>query len=61
LPDPAIEKLFCCLLAERCKVDFMGIVEWFLGIHFSWRMTSSTIAVHLNLSGFATNLVESFA
>jgi hypothetical protein len=38
----------------------MGIVEWFLGIHFSWRMTSSTIAVHLNQSGFATNLVKSF-
>jgi hypothetical protein len=27
LPDPAVERLFCCLLAERCKVDFMGIVE----------------------------------
>jgi hypothetical protein len=39
----------------------MGIVEWFLGVHFSWCMTSSTIAVHLNQSGFATNLVESFA
>ncbi len=61
LPNPAVEKLFCRLLAERCKVDFMGIVEWFLGIHFSWHMTSSTIAVHLNQSGFATNLVESFA
>jgi hypothetical protein len=61
LPDPAVKKLFCHLLAERCKVDFMGIVEWFLGIHFSWRMTSSTVAVHLNQSGFATNLVESFA
>jgi hypothetical protein len=59
--DPAVKKLFCCLLAERCKVDFMGIVEWFLGIHFSWRMTSSTVAIHLNQSGFATNLVESFA
>jgi hypothetical protein len=61
MPDPAVEKLFCCLLAERCKVDFMEIVEWFLGIHFSWRMTSSIVAIHLNQSGFATNLVESFA
>ncbi len=33
--DPAVEALFCRLLAERCKVDFMGIVEWFLGVHFS--------------------------
>ena len=59
--DPAVEKLFCRLLAERCKVDFMGIVEWFLGVHFSWRLTPSAVAVHLNQSGFATNLVESFA
>jgi hypothetical protein len=39
----------------------MGIVEWFLGIHFSWRITPSLVAVHLNQSGFATNLVKSFA
>ncbi len=46
--DPAVEALFCRLLAERCKVDFMGIVEWFLGIHFSWCITSLSVAVHLN-------------
>jgi hypothetical protein len=38
----------------------MGVVEWFLGIHFSWRITSTSVAVHLNQSGFAANLVESF-
>jgi hypothetical protein len=38
----------------------MGIVEWFLGIHFSWRITSSAISFHLNQSDFATNLMESF-
>jgi len=38
----------------------MGIVEWFLGVHFSWRITLSSVAVHLNQSGFASNLVESF-
>ncbi len=58
--DPAVESLFCRLLGERCKVDFMGIVEWFLGVHFSWRITPSSVAVHLNQSGFASNLVESF-
>jgi hypothetical protein len=58
--DPALEALFCCLLAKRCQVDFMGIVEWFLGIHFSWRITLSLVAVHLNQSGLASNLVESF-
>jgi hypothetical protein len=59
--DPAVETLFCRLLSERCKVDFMGIVEWFLGVHFSWRVTPDSVDVHLNQSGFATNLVESFA
>jgi hypothetical protein len=59
--DPAVEPLFCRLLAERCKVDFMGIVEWFLGVHFSWRLTPDSADVHLNQSGFATNLFESFA
>ncbi len=54
--DPSVETLFCCLLAKRCKVDFMGIVEWFRGVHFSWRITHSSVAVHLNQSGFATNL-----
>ncbi len=58
--DPEVESLFERLLWERVKVDFMGLVEWFLGIHFSWRMTSSRVNVHLNQTGFATNLVEQF-
>ena len=58
--DSAVETLFCHLLAKHCKVDFMGIVEWFLGVHFSWRITHSSVTVHLIQSGFATNLVETF-
>ena len=54
-----MKTLFCRLLSERCKVDFMGIAEWFLGVHFSWRVTSSSVLVHTNQSGFTTNLVES--
>ncbi len=57
---PAVEALFCRLQAEQCKVDFMGIVSWFLGVHFSWRITPSAITLHLNQSGFASNLVERF-
>ena len=38
----------------------MGLVEWFLGIHFSWRFTPSTVDVHLNQTGFAAHLVEQF-
>jgi hypothetical protein len=58
--DPAVESLFCRLLAKHCTVDFMGIAEWFLGIHFSWCLTSSLVTVHLNQLRFASNLVESF-
>jgi hypothetical protein len=61
LEDPAVEALFCCLLAQRCKVDFMGIVNWFLGIHLSWRIPPLLVTIHLNQSDFATNLVESFS
>jgi len=39
----------------------MGILEWFLGVHFSWRIMPSSVNVHLSQSGFATNLVKSFA
>jgi hypothetical protein len=58
--DPAVEELFEWLLRERVKVNFMGLVEWFLGIHFSWRITHSWVNVHLNQTGFAANLVEQF-
>jgi hypothetical protein len=58
--DPAVEALFECLLQERVKVKFMGLVEWFLGIHFSWRITPSRVDDHLKQTGFAANLVEQF-
>ncbi len=58
--DPSVKSLFRCLLAEHCKVDFMDVVKWFLGIHFARRITPSLVSVHLNQSGFASNLVESF-
>ncbi len=56
-----VEALFCCLLAQWCNVDFMGIVNWFLGIHFSWRITPSLVTVHLNQSSFVNNLVKSLS
>jgi hypothetical protein len=59
--DPAIKAFFCWLLAEHSKVDFMGVVEWFLGIHFLWRITLSSVLVHLNqLLGFASTVIECF-
>jgi hypothetical protein len=47
LEDPAVKALFCCLLAERCKVGLMGIVEWFLCVHYLWCITPSLVAVYL--------------
>jgi hypothetical protein len=38
----------------------MGVAEWLLGIHFAWCITSNSVLFHLNQSGFAANLVESF-
>jgi hypothetical protein len=59
--DPAADALLCHLLAERCKVDFMGLVKWFLGIHFSWHITLESVTLHLNQSGFVANLVKRFS
>ena len=56
--DPAVKALFERLLGERVKVDFMGLVEWFLSVHFSWHIIKSIVDVHMNQSGFAANLVE---
>jgi hypothetical protein len=58
--DSAVEALFCWLLLECCKIDFMGIVELFLGVHISWHIAPLSVAVHINQSGFASNLVKSF-
>ncbi len=59
--DPAIETLFKCLLTEWVRVDFMGLTEWFWGIHFSWHITKSKVVVHMNQLGYAAHLVEQFA
>ncbi len=58
--DHAVEQLFKCLLHQQIKVEFVGLTEWFWGIHYSWRVTDSEVAVHLNQSGYAANLVEQF-
>jgi hypothetical protein len=58
--DPAVKALFKRLTRKRITDNFMGLVEWFLCIHFSWRIAKSTVDVHMNQSGFAANLVEQF-
>ena len=56
----ATERKFQRILPDLVKVEFMGVVEWFLGTHFSWRNSDTETACHLNQAGFARNLVERF-
>ena len=35
--DDEVEARFQRILSRLIKVEFMGVVEWFLGTHFSWR------------------------
>jgi hypothetical protein len=47
--DPAVENLFCHLQGDQCKANFiLTIVDWFLGVHFLWRITPSSVSVYLN-------------
>ncbi len=56
--DLAVEENFQQTLKEFITVDFMGTVEWFLGMHFQWMITPDSVQVHLSQTGFAGNLVE---
>jgi len=58
--DDAVEKKFERLLAKSLAVEFMGPVEWFLGIHFQWKSTPSAVSCHMNQAAFAANLVKQF-
>ena len=55
-----VKKKFQAILSRLIKVDFMGVLEWFLGIHFQWQVTKDDVSVHMNQAGFATNPVERF-
>jgi hypothetical protein len=59
--DPIVEALFFWLPSECCKVDFIGIFEWFLGVHILWGITHLTVVVSLDQSGFASNLFKIFS
>ena len=58
--DDETEAMFQRILSRLIKVEFMGVVEWFLGTHFSWRHNDEETAAHLNQAGFSRNLVERF-
>ena len=43
----AVENYFTNQLGAACKVDFMGQVLWFLGIHFKLTVTKHAVSAHL--------------
>ena len=59
--DDAVEKQFEKLLGDELQVDFMGTVEWFLGLQFNWKKwKDGNMSLHINQQGFAQNTVERF-
>jgi hypothetical protein len=58
-PDPEVEAYFEAALAEKVKVDFMGQVEFFLGVAFQWtRHDDGHVSVHLSQEAYANEIVE---
>ena len=43
-----VEARFQRILSRLIRVEFMSVVEWFLGTHFAWRHNDEETAVHLN-------------
>ncbi len=58
LEDPATKNKFETLLSTLVIVEFMGMVEWFLGMHFQWLATDGIVSVHLSQTGFVAHLVK---
>ncbi len=43
-----VESKLHSILSKLIPVDFMGIVEWFLDIHFTWLGNEENLYVNLN-------------
>jgi hypothetical protein len=56
--NPAVKAKFQQLLKKYVTVDFMGAMEWLLGMHFQWMVTPDKVKVHLSQTGIALHLVE---
>ncbi len=55
----AVERRFEEILAAKFKISFMGVVNWFLGTHFTWLdLPDGEISLHMSQVAFAQNLVE---
>ncbi|KAL7445637.1 hypothetical protein ACHAXH_009550 [Discostella pseudostelligera] len=58
-PIDLVEKRFEQILAAKFQISFMGVVNWFLGTHFTWLdLPDGNLSVHLSQVAYAQNLVE---
>ena len=56
-----VEHRFEQILSSKFKINFMGVVNWLLGTHFTWvDYPTGDISVHLSQVAFAQNLVERY-
>jgi hypothetical protein len=58
-PDHEVEQYFETALASKVKVEFMGQVDYFLGILFDWtRHDDGHVSVHLSQEAYANQIVD---
>jgi hypothetical protein len=59
--DDKVEQRYEDILASQFKISFMGVVNWFLGTHFTWLdLDDGHVSVHLSQVAFAQNVVERY-
>jgi hypothetical protein len=58
-PDPDVKKHFADALASKVRVEFMGQVDYFLGILFNWKChNDGSVSVHLLQEAYANQIID---
>jgi hypothetical protein len=57
--DDVTESWFQAALGERLKIDFMGDLSYYLGVHYDWQTTEDgRLTVHLSQEGHIYKMLE---
>ena len=57
--DDATEEWFETALGDRLKIDFMGDLSYYLGVHYEWdRMPDGRLTVHMSQEGYVYKMLE---
>jgi hypothetical protein len=57
--DDVTESWFQAALGERLKIDFMGDLSYYLGVHYDWQTTKDgRLTVHLSQEGHIYKMLE---